>query len=611
MKVCFDDLLQESAGLLALDNYFDAENPLSLDLYAFEGASINIQVKGAESQEIHIPKLQITTYNFNILYFVPNRYKVFVDQLEIKCPGIHLVADGLNIGQCHIDTTRPQVWIENFQAESLTARCMLDEDEEQVRKLLPGITVIPGCGEYVLDEAFDSLDRLKQDLPNVEWISPVVAWFASSLDLKTCKIIPGIDTNLLENPKHPKIDSWQVGEYTSSCNFPMKINQVDERSIYGGTINDASVIEYLKHAQELGFKIIFYPLIMVNQIGKPWRGWIGKDEQVTVEDVQNFYENQYRPFILHYAELVAGRVDAFIIGSELIGLTSLKTEDNLFPFVKKLIELAGLVREILGPDVKISYAADWSEYHSVGGYFRPLDELWANQNIDFVGIDAYFPLTHSQESRFSLEEIGKGFTNGEGCEFYFDGDRKIEFKKSEPWNQWKNLHDWWHNEHWIGNDKTLWQPKMKPIWFTEFGFPSIDKAPNKPNVFYNPECRDGGVPTFSNGKTDYAVQRLALRAALEYWQEFEFMQNMICWTWDARGENWMNCSYYADGPLWKCGHWIDGKIGAPRNEVALKGNNIDIKNLVVAAPKVKFDQINIIIRDVAALSGDSLTISDS
>ncbi|MCC8483962.1 MAG: glycoside hydrolase TIM-barrel-like domain-containing protein [Rickettsia endosymbiont of Labidopullus appendiculatus] len=27
---------------------------------------------------------------------------------------------------------------------------------------------------------------------------------------------------------------------------------------------------------------------------------------------------------------------------------------------------------------------------------------------------------------------------------------------------------------------------MKPIWFTEFGFPSVDGCSNQPNVFYDP-----------------------------------------------------------------------------------------------------------------------------
>ena len=129
---------------------------------------------------------------------------------------------------------------------------------------------------------------------------------------------------------------------------------------------------------------------------------------------------------------------------------------------------------------------------------------------------------------------------------------------------------------------------MKPIWFTEFGFPSIDKASNKPNIFYNPKSSDGGVPTHSNGRVDFAMQKRALRASLEFWHNSEFLENMICWAWDARGLGWQNLNYYADSNLWQYGHWIDGKIG--NRVLCLKG---------------KFRSLNL------AIEADNLTIEDS
>ena len=54
---------------------------------------------------------------------------------------------------------------------------------------------------------------------------------------------------------------------------------------------------------------------------------------------------------------------AFCIGSEMRGLTQIRGAGGSFPAVAALQVLAAEVREILGPDCKISYAADWSEYH--------------------------------------------------------------------------------------------------------------------------------------------------------------------------------------------------------------------------------------------------------
>jgi type IV secretory pathway ATPase VirB11/archaellum biosynthesis ATPase len=51
-----------------------------------------------------------------------------------------------------------------------------------------------------------------------------------------------------------------------------------------------------------------------------------------------------------------------------------------------------MARVALGSGVVVTYAADWSEYHSVNGYYH-LDPLWISPNIDVVCIDNYLPVT--------------------------------------------------------------------------------------------------------------------------------------------------------------------------------------------------------------------------
>ena len=51
----------------------------------------------------------------------------------------------------------------------------------------------------------------------------------------------------------------------------------------------------------------------------------------------------------------------------MIGITKFKSGDGKFPAVEKLVELAKQVKGILGKDVKISYGADWSQYHHTDG----------------------------------------------------------------------------------------------------------------------------------------------------------------------------------------------------------------------------------------------------
>src|SRR5258706_321393 len=107
-------------------------------------------------------------------------------------------------------------------------------------------------------------------------------------------------------------------------------------------------------------------------------------------------EGSSRRFILHYAHLAlaAGGVDAFIIGSEMRGLTQVRDSASHYPFVAGLADLAADVKSVLGPSTKITYAADWSEYFGhqpadgSGDVYFHLDPLWASPDIDAVGIDA-------------------------------------------------------------------------------------------------------------------------------------------------------------------------------------------------------------------------------
>ncbi len=79
-------------------------------------------------------------------------------------------------------------------------------------------------------------------------------------------------------------------------------------------------------------------------------------------------------------------------------LTRLRDQAGAFPFVEALTTLAADVRSIVGSGVKLTYAADWSEYSGLhpddgsGDHFFHLDPLWASPNIDAVGIDNYMPL---------------------------------------------------------------------------------------------------------------------------------------------------------------------------------------------------------------------------
>lgn len=454
-----------------------------------------------------------------------------------------------------------------------------------VEDVVKSMVMIPGSGEYVYDtivqhkilqndngatitkkvinshnyhniaNSVHSLNQLQNTCQNIRWLAVVACWFGDSLDASTCVIKPAVEFN---DPAVTYTENWQVGNYTRS-NARLISRDSENNPKYGGSVNDLSIIRYLQEIRKRNLKIMFYPMFFLDVELKPWRGHLtGRPE-----DIANFFnkEEGYNNFILHYANLVKDHVDAFVIGSELIGLTKV-SNGNSYPAVGELVKLAAKVKQIVGKNVLVTYAADWSEYHHTDKGWYNLDPLWSSENIDFIGIDAYFPVTSTTCSLISAEDIVKGWETGEGYDYYIDSSGAQQ-PLTAPY-AWKNIKYWWENYHYNPDGEvSSWIPKMKKIWFTEFGFPSIDKATNQPNVFFDPLCTDGGVPRHSNGEIDFSIQRNAIKLFIQYWDTQEYIEHKFLWTWDARPyPAWPHMNVWRDGYLWVKGHWVNNKFGA-------------------------------------------------
>jgi hypothetical protein len=124
---------------------------------------------------------------------------------------------------------------------------------------------------------------------------------------------------------------------------------------------------------------------------------------------------------------------------------------------------------------------------------------------------------------------------------------------------------------------TEWQPQSKPIRFTEFGCPAIDKGSNQPNTFLDPKSDESRLPHFSTGRRDDVMQAQYLRAILDYWSDPAmnpvsevYGGKMIdvarahAWAWDARP--WPafphDLERWSDGANWHTGHWLTGRLDA-------------------------------------------------
>ncbi len=263
---------------------------------------------------------------------------------------------------------------------------------------LKGVCLIPGAGEFVYateavlrregltrtasesvhnaegrPDLMVALDQLQAQLPNVDHVTLVVAWFGTDLRCGQCQIKPGVEGAA----KDTLPLTWSVAgvDRTGAHLISLK----DGAPAYGGTPADAVVLQAIAELKRRGLKVTLYPFILMDappgQPAYPWRGRIACDPPsadgtaAASAQVSAFFDGEWglRRMVLHQAALAvqAGGVDGFIIGSELRALTTTRGPGGTYPAVVKLKTLAADVRSVLGPATKLGYAADWSELFPV------------------------------------------------------------------------------------------------------------------------------------------------------------------------------------------------------------------------------------------------------
>lgn len=310
-----------------------------------------------------------------------------------------------------------------------------------------------------------AIEQLLERAPNLEHVSLVVAWHGTDLRIGECEIKPKVERP--DKDTTPRV--WQVAGVTRAT--AEVVSSVDGYPAAGGAPADWSIYEAVVFLKSKGLRVTLYPFILMDipadntlpnpysddaaetgQPAFPWRGritvspaagFVGTvDKTATAAtqvsaffgtaDTTDFSFNgttkvvtytgpdewTFRRFILHMATIgAAAGADDFLIGTELVGMTTIRSDATTYPGVTALKTLANDVRSILGSGVRISYAADWSEYHShrpgdgSNDVFFHLDPLWADSNIDFIGIDNYFPISDWRDGETHLD--------------FFDGWRSI------------------------------------------------------------------------------------------------------------------------------------------------------------------------------------------
>ncbi|MGD1038474.1 MAG: glycoside hydrolase TIM-barrel-like domain-containing protein, partial [Roseiarcus sp.] len=297
-----------------------------------------------------------------------------------------------------------------------------------------------------------AIDQLQAAHPECATVSVVCSWFCDGLTPGANHLYPS--TTYIGGAFQPIAggsDEWRVSGLNQGSPGLIALPTNSGGFVYGGTPSDQSVVRCIRDLKSRGFKVIFYPFVLMTAAGYPWRGSISASPDIssaaasavdaflgsaatsqftpntvnlTVAYSGSPTDYTFRRMILHYAWLctVAGGVNLFLIGSELRGLETIRgpawtpagTTDGSghavwdYPFVAGLVQLANDVRSIFdGQGLTknlstltnlIAYSADWSDWMGfqhpgANGQWPHLDSLWASPNIDFVGFDNYLPLS--------------------------------------------------------------------------------------------------------------------------------------------------------------------------------------------------------------------------
>ena len=242
--------------------------------------------------------------------------------------------------------------------------------------------------------------------------------------------------------------------FIKDLSSPEIIHNTD-RQWFGET--EKGVVQYAEEFKKANVKLMIKPHIWV------WRGEFTGNIVMKSENEWEILEDSYTEFILTYAKTADFlNADIFCIGVELEQFVKNRPE--------YWIKLIAQIRKVY--QGKLTYAANWDEYTRT--------PFW--KQLDYIGIDAYFPL--SDKKTPSIQEFEKG------------------------WEKHKQQINYIRNK------------VNKPVLFTEYGYRSVDFSGKEP---WNSDRIEGNV--------NLKNQENALQAIYnQFWKEDWFAGGFI-WKW--------------------------------------------------------------------------------
>jgi hypothetical protein len=214
--------------------------------------------------------------------------------------------------------------------------------------------------------------------------------------------------------------------------------------------------------------------------------WVWKGEYTGLIEMDSekkwmLLENTYSEFILTYAKAAEQiKADIFCVGTELEKFVAQRPQywQELIAKIKKVYK------------GKLTYAANWDEYKRVS--------FW--KELDYIGIDAYFPLSDKKSPSIEDLELGwephkKEITSiqkqfNRPILFTEFGYRSVDFTAKEPWKSDRiegniNLEAQVNGLHAIHNQ--FWKEDWFAGGFMWKWFHAHDKVGGKKNNRFTPQ----------------------------------------------------------------------------------------------------------------------------
>jgi len=249
------------------------------------------------------------------------------------------------------------------------------------------------------------------------------------------------------------------------------------------TSSDSSLIHAIQKAHSLGIKVVLKP--MVDVVDGTWRGSINPSNWT-------LWFQDYRNFVNYYASIAeANNVELFTVGTELRS-----SQTSAVEWRRVISDSRALYTK------NLTYAANWDSYGTGGAW--PIT-FW--DALDYVGVDAYFPLTNSLNPTVSQLVSAWSYCTAPG---------------------------WWGTGHnWTNELYLVYTQTGKKIVFTEIGYYSQDGTNTQPWGGFQPAHQ-----------IDLQEQADCYQAALEVFRNKTWFMGWFWWNWetdpDAGGpyDNW-------------------------------------------------------------------------